>query len=399
MSLLEKIPLIEIKEGLARILVPDPSKYRRPDGIYEPAWAPVFYNPKMKENRDMAVLALVAHLKLTSRREAIVADILGGTGVRGIRFALEVPYVFKAYVNDKNPLAYELTVKNVRLNDLEERVVVENFDANLMLQIHRFSSEFFDYIDIDPFGSPVEFIDSSIMTIKIGGMLGVTATDTAALEGTYPHACIRKYFSKPLRADFSKEMAIRILIANLAYRAAAYEYGLNVKLGYYSQYYVRAYVTLEKGSKKALDTLENVGYVVFNARTGEYKLVKSIADLAKTAKNEENTVIGGPLWLGVLADKRFVGKMIEELKEREYFENKASLMNLLQTIIKEADLPPLYYRVDFLGKRLRKTIPPMKKLLECIRSEGYEAVRPHMDNLGFKTNAPYDVVVKCFSKN
>ena len=159
------------------------------------------------------------------------------------------------------------------------------------------------------------------------------------------------------------------------------------------------YVTLEKGSKKALDTLENVGYVVFNARTGEYKLVKSIADLAKTAKNEENTVIGGPLWLGVLADKRFVGKMIEELKEREYFENKASLMNLLQTIIKEADLPPLYYRVDFLGKRLRKTIPPMKKLLECIRSEGYEAVRPHMDNLGFKTNAPYDVVVKCFSKN
>ena len=395
--MLDKVPLVEIREGLARILVPDPSRYRRPNGIYEPAWAPVFYNPKMRENRDIAVLALASYLKLSGKKEAIVADILGGTGVRGIRFALEVPYVSKVYVNDKNPLAYELTLRNIKLNNLEEKVIVENFDANLMLQIHRFSSEFFDYIDIDPFGSPIEFLDSSLMSVKIGGMIGVTATDTATLEGTYPHACIRKYFSKPLRADFSKEMAIRILIANIAYRAAAYEYGLNVKLGYYSRYYVRIYVTLEKGSKKALNTLKNVGYVVFNKRTGEYSLVKDVLDLAENVKGKEEIVIGGPLWLGVLADKLFLRKAMEELEAREYFEDKSSLMNLLQTIIKEADLPPLYYRVDLLGKRLKKSIPPMKKLLDCIRNKGYEAIRPHMDSLGLKTNAPYNVIVQCFT--
>ena len=184
-----------------------------------------------------------------------------------------------------------------------------------------------------------------------------------------------------------------------SYRAAAYEYGLNVELGYYNQYYVRVYVMLRKGSKKALDTLENIGYVVFNTKTGEYELVKNVAELSKIIRSEENTAIGGPLWLGSLADKQFVNKMIEELKNREYFENKASLMNLLQTVVKEADLPPLYYRVDLLGKRLKKSIPPMRKLFECIRSEGYEVVRPHMDNLGFKTNAPYGIIVKCFSKN
>ncbi len=398
--MLEKIPLIEIKEGLAKILVPDPSKYKRPNGVYEPAWAPVFYNPRMKENRDIAVLALATYLKLNSIKEAIVADVLGGTGVRGIRFALEVaPHTFKVYINDKNPLAYELSLKNVKLNGLEEKVIVENFDANLMLQIHRFSSEFFDYIDVDPFGSPVEFLDSSIMTVKIGGMLGVTATDTATLEGTYPHACIRKYFSKPLRADFSKEMAIRILIANIAYRAAAYEYGINVKLGYYSQYYVRVYVTLEKGSKRALDTLKNIGYVFFNLKTGEFKLIRDITDLMKVRSCENNVSIGGPLWLGSLADNKFVSKMIEELKGRDYFENKDSIFSLLQTIIKESELPPLYYRVDLLGKRLKKSIPPRKKLFECIRTEGYEAIRPHMDNLGLKTNAPYEVVVKCFNRD
>ena len=66
--MLERIPLVEIKEGLAKVLVPDPSKYKRPNGVYEPAWAPVFYNPKMKENRDIAVLALTTYLKLNSKR-------------------------------------------------------------------------------------------------------------------------------------------------------------------------------------------------------------------------------------------------------------------------------------------------------------------------------------------
>ncbi len=393
--MLEDIPLVEIREGLAKILVPDFSKYRRPDGVYEPAWAPVFYNPKMELNRDIAVLALSTYAK-TKGSELTVADILGGTGVRAIRFALEVPNVSRVYVNDKNPLAYELAKKNIELNKLESKAYPENFDANLMLQLHRFSSEYFDYIDIDPFGSPIEFLDSAIMSIRIGGMLGITATDTATLEGTYPHACLRKYLSKPLKADFSKEMALRILIANIAFRAAAYEYGINIKLGYYSQYYARVYVTLEKGAKKALTSIRNIGYVVFDRNSGRYWLFKEIKEILDKKSEIGNAIIGGPLWLAPIAEESFIKALLKELSEREYIRNKSEIRKLLTKILSEINLPPLYYRVDLLGKRLKKSMPPFSKFIECIESKGYVAIRPHSDVLGLKTNAPFDIVVKCF---
>ncbi|MCU0373510.1 MAG: ATP-binding protein, partial [Ignavibacteria bacterium] len=41
----------------------------------------------------------------------------------------------------------------------------------------------FDYIDIDPFGSPCPFLDAAIKRLSRGGILAVTATDTSALAG------------------------------------------------------------------------------------------------------------------------------------------------------------------------------------------------------------------------
>ena len=51
----------------------------------------------------------------------------------------------------------------------------------------------FDYIEIDPFGSPTDFLESSIVRLSRRGILAVTATDTAPLCGTYPNTCKRKY--------------------------------------------------------------------------------------------------------------------------------------------------------------------------------------------------------------
>lgn len=395
---LEKIPLQIINEGLAKVYVPDLSKYRRPNGTYEPAWAPVFYNPVMKLNRDLSILVLQTYARSLGK-PVMIADILAGTGVRGIRFCLEVNSIDKVYINDKNPLAYNLILKNIKLNGLEETAIAENLDANLMLRIHEFSEEYFDYIDVDPFGSPIEFIDSALSTIKIGGMLGVTATDTATLEGTYPSACLRKYFAKSIKADFSKESALRILISAIAFRAAALEYGIKVKLGYYDQYYVRVYIVLVKGAKKALSSLKNIGYVLFNPKTGEYKFVKSISEFEEYTTRDLNKkyVIGGPMWLGSLGEIDFVKKTLNEALKRAYLKY-SKLIEVLSTIVKELNLPPLYYRVDMIGKRLKKSIPPMDDFLDCLKSYGYASTRTHYDKLGIKTNAPIEVINECFSR-
>ena len=391
---MEKIPTQIVIEGLAKIVVPDFSKYRRENGVYEPTWAPVFYNPLMKLNRDLSVAVIEAY---SLRRKALkIADILAGTGVRGIRFALEVNNIDKVHINDKNPLAYEFMVKNIELNNVASKVEAENLDANLMLRYHRFVGELFDYIDIDPFGSPIEFIDSALATVRINGMLGITATDTAVLEGKHPSACIRKYFSKPVKTYFSKELAIRILLASIVLRAASQEMGVNVKLGYYNKYYVRVYVTVSKGAKRADESLKNLGYVIFDREKETFFTAHDLAKLYSFTDGKRY-VISGPIWLGKLGEKEFIEDVYKIIIKKSHLKYK-EITRLILMLKDELDYPPLYYNVDLLGKKLKISIPSMNDLFECLRKQGYRAIRVHCDPKGFKTNAPLETIIECFKK-
>ena len=82
--------------GRVRFLGPDLELYRTPSGI-EPCWAPVFYNPAMRPNRDVSVAALQAFCDLY-RRDLVVCEPLSGTGVRGLRYAIEVDGVSEVYL-------------------------------------------------------------------------------------------------------------------------------------------------------------------------------------------------------------------------------------------------------------------------------------------------------------
>ena len=91
---------------------------------------------------------------------------------------------------------------------IENVYAVQDKDANMFI----LESSGFDYIDIDPFGSPNFLLDSSVKRISRGGILAVTATDTSALAGSYPDACRRKYWAEPLRSEMMHEAGLRILI-------------------------------------------------------------------------------------------------------------------------------------------------------------------------------------------
>ena len=147
-------PTETITEGKVKVVVPKLSAYMKKPSDYAPSKAPVFYNPAMELNRDFAVLALQTHQKLLGR-EMSVSEPLTGCGLRGARFAVEVEGVRKVVVNDIKPEAAEVAGFNAKLNGVEDRVEVANEDANLFLSRHAAPRKRFDYVDIDPFGSPV----------------------------------------------------------------------------------------------------------------------------------------------------------------------------------------------------------------------------------------------------
>ena len=142
----------EVEEGLASVLVPKLETYRLGPREYIPSRAPVFYNPLMKGNRDLAI-AFLRKLRSDSGKGILFGEPLTGTGVRGIRAVLEAG-VEHAWINDLSKAAARVAEGNVRRNGVEERVTVEQLDANIFNLIH---GSGFDYIDLDPSGSPSPF--------------------------------------------------------------------------------------------------------------------------------------------------------------------------------------------------------------------------------------------------
>jgi len=121
----------------------------------------------------------------------------------------------------KNTLNLFSDVKNnkTKNKNFNEKISVYNEDANLFF----LNSTGFDYIDIDPFGTSNPYLDSAIKRISRNGILAVTNTDTAALSGTFPKTCMRKYWAMPKRDYMMHETGLRILIRKIQLIGMQYE--------------------------------------------------------------------------------------------------------------------------------------------------------------------------------
>ncbi|TRM78608.1 tRNA (guanine(10)-N(2))-dimethyltransferase, partial [Sulfolobus sp. D5] len=232
--------LKEIVEGKAKILIPDPSEYTK-EGKFDPSWAPVFYNPKMVLNRDISVIVV------STLRPKIVVDTLSATGIRGIRYFLESWRSENLIFNDKNTEAVNLIKQNLKLNGIDDNVTkVYNRDANSLLYEIKA-----DYVDIDPFGTPAPFILSSINATIRKGVVAITATDLSALTGSSVLSARRKYDVINSKLSSSKELGIRVLIGKVIREASIMEKTVYPLFSFYSDYYYRLFLRVDKGAKKA----------------------------------------------------------------------------------------------------------------------------------------------------
>jgi len=377
-----------VKEGNVRLLVPKLKAFVKSPSEYAPSKAPVFYNPVMELNRDIAVLALQAYQR-TVDREIVVCEPLAGCGAMGVRFAAEVKGVEKVVMTDISAKAAKLASQNVRINRLDELVTVEHKEANALLSDYSAPHRRFDVIDLDPFGSPVPYLDSSIRALRNSGFLALTATDMAPLCGVHPKACIRKYGGKPLRTEYCHELAVRLLAGCLAATAAKHDIGINVVFSHSSDHYVRVYATMEYGAKKADESLRNMGYILHCFKCFH----RETAKLHSFAKNEgkcsecgSKIEVAGPLWLGKIFDKQFCELMEKEAKHRA-FRHGEKIRKILALIRNEVDAPVTYYVPDKICDKLALPVPSVKKVLEVLKEEGFQASLTHFNSKGVRADA------------
>jgi tRNA (guanine26-N2/guanine27-N2)-dimethyltransferase len=381
-------PTEVVQEGKARVVVPRLKAFVKEPWEYAPSKAPVFYNPEMEFNRDLAVIALQAYQNMV-KREVSVCEPLAGCGIRGVRFAKEVEGVRKVVVNDINPEAAKLAEFNVEYNKLTGKILVVNSDANLLLACYAAPRRRFDFIDIDPFGSPAPFMDSAVRALRNDGMIALTATDLAPLCGVHSKACVRKYGGKPLRTEYCLELAVRLLAGCLVMMAAKHDVGVNVLFSYSAYNHARIYAHVRHGAKQADNSIQKMGHVLHCFSCFHRETASGLTSTLKRKCDEcgSGMSIAGPLWLGELWSEQFCTLMKEVTQERD-LKNRKGILKFLSLIRNEIGAPPTFYVVDKICDKLNLPVPPLAKTIEALRKAGFKATRTHFNSKAFRTNAP-----------
>ncbi|MBN2112334.1 hypothetical protein JW707_04530 [Candidatus Woesearchaeota archaeon] len=338
----------KIAEGKALVFVPKEKKVSKK--------LPVFYNPAMKLNRDVSVLLLNS----LDKKDMQIALPLAGTGIRGARLFLELKKgkIKSLNINDYSENAARIIRQNLKLNKIKtKKITITRKDANMFL----LESSGFDYIDIDPFGTPNYFLDSAVKRLARDGILAVTATDTSALAGTFPSACERKYWAAPLRNELKHEIGLRILIRKVQLIAAQFEKALTPIYCYSDQHYMRAFFYCEKGKHRADEIIEQHGYY-------------------------ENA---GPMWLGRLWDRKLASAIAKQSDER-----------ILRIIAEEAGVNTVgFHDIHLMCKKNKiSRIPKTKDIMKEIREKGYGVSETHFSPSGLRSDIPQKDLLKLLSK-
>ncbi|MFZ0831411.1 MAG: hypothetical protein WAN40_09815 [Thermoplasmata archaeon] len=328
---------------------------------------PVFYNAAMQLDRDLNVAVLRALFPPgpATRRGW---EMLAATGVRGLRLVEETD-AFGGYdFTEANPAAFEVLERNVH----------ESGHAGLQTHLadatRPIEQGTFDYVDLDPFGTPAPFADSALRALAPSGVIAVTATDLPVLTGVARGVCERRYGARPVRGSQGPEGGLRILIAYMIREASRRSHDLRPVLSYVHDHYVRVFL-----ASHAL-TSQSVG----NLRLGDP------GQMGDAGPPIAGTGPFGPMWLGPLFDPALVVR----LQVPPTAQRPEELRKFLDRLKEESTADqPFYYEPNALAAELHlREPPPLAALLAALRARGFAAARSHVRASAFRTTAPRSIV-------
>jgi len=329
----------------------------------------VFYNPAMRLNRDITILLLKNHIDLES-----FALPMAASGIRAVRIEKEVNKI-KIFANDLGDDSFFIMNKNKEINSCSFKITKN--DANLFL----LNSTGFDYIDIDPFGSPNNFLNSAILRIAREGILAVSATDTAPLCGTYHKTCVRNYWATPIRNELMHEVGLRILIRKIQLIGAQFDKALYPVFSYYKDHYFRIFFKVIKSKTQAYEILKEHKYLIYDNLTSKHTI----------SKNNNSEFFAGPLYTGKLFLEELVINMIKKIDENISKETN-EFLNLINS---EKNISEnILYNLHTMGKKFKIRIGKTEEIILKIKKQKYLASKTHFNKFSIKTNAPFEKIIE-----
>ena len=399
-------------------------------------------------------------------------EALAATGLRSIRYAKEIPLLRSIVANDLSHGAVQAMERNLALNfppgkpldhvaeveqedemaqeDLEDaarsgatahrapenkpeepsapgaadasdgtgprinpecKIHINRGDAISLMYAHRELPKRFDMIDLDPYGTAAPFLDSAVQSVADGGLLCVTCTDLAVLTGhNYPEKCWSLYGGVSVKAEYSHEVALRLVLHAIAMAAGRYGRYVQPMLSLSIDFYLRVFVRVWTRPETVKLNAANMGLVytcsrcsdfhlqpmgrageVHNEKTGSTYWKYGSASGPPTNKTCEqcggNFHVGGPMWLGALHDPDFCDEMLEVLDRGTHnLATEARIRGMVSTARDEIEAP-FYFHPAKIAGLFHCASPALAPVVSTLLNAGFEVSRSHCVAGSVKTNA------------
>lgn len=491
-----------ISEGKSSILVPHGAKIGSDKDKAEEQQ--VFYNPIQQYNRDLSTLAVKVYgeMAIEKRKETFesqrakqgrkrkrdeaeqdaakadqttttdenvakerpesdqaykpsfkILDALSASGLRALRYALEIPFLTSVVANDLSASAAESIKLNVEHNGVADKVSVTNDDA-LALMYRSIAADLskkdkrgnpgkahkFDVVDLDPYGTAAPFFDAAVQSVRDdGGLLVVTCTDSAVWAG---HAYCEKSFALyggiPVKGLHSHEVALRLILNSIATSGARYglaiEPLLSLSIDFYTKVFVK--VTRSPSAVKFLGAKTMLAYSCDQGcgswetqpilkskavpnKKGSGSFYKHTMALAPTTDRfcqhcGFKMHLSGPMYGGQIHSQDFIHRLLEEVPKAssEVYGTLPRLEGMLRTVLEEfipgpdpptdvdpkdaesavVDHTPFFFIPGRISSVLSCATPTDDLFRGAILHLGYRVGRSHCRGGSIKTDAPWSTI-------
>ncbi|XP_071359933.1 tRNA (guanine(26)-N(2))-dimethyltransferase [Trachinotus anak] len=348
-----------------------------------------------------------------------VLEGLAASGLRSVRFALEVPGLQSVTANDFSAKAAALIARNAQYNGVSHLLQASCRDASMLMYEMRGKKERYDVIDLDPYGSPASFLDAAVQAVSEGGLLCITCTDMAVMAGNSGETCYSKYGSVSTKAKYCHEMALRIILHSLDQRAGVYQRYIQPLLSVSVDFYIRVFVRVFTGqatvknsaSKQALVYncvgcgsfhLQRMGRRTINGKHMKYSAATGPPVRPECDHCGQRHQLGGPIWAEPIHDLPFVQKVLSAVSGNpSRFGTAKRIEGMLSMVTEELEDVPLYYTVDSLSSTIHCNTPPLLQFRSALLHAGHRVSLSHACKNAIKTDAPpaalWDIM-RCWEK-
>jgi len=278
----------------------------------------------------------------------------------------------------------------------------------------------FDVVDIDPYGSASEFLDSAVQCVDDGGLLCVTCTDLSVLCGNNPEVSWTKYQSIAIKSKASHEAAFRIVLNTIQSHALKYKRVIEPLVSIFVDFYVRIFVRVHTSSLESKSGFSRVGYgfqcngceslyfqklgtIEPQGRGVKYKVSNGFPIEGNCEHCDNSFKTMGPLWLDPIHNKDWLDRAITHLNEPEsvqLYKTHKRLLGLLSVCREELDIP-LFYGIQNLCSKLGLVSLKEIQIRSALIKLGFKVSSTHCEPNAIKTDAPPKIlwdILRCWHK-